>query len=284
MPAAWFREHLGCPDCQLPLPADTCTCGFAIPVGTPLDLRPQHPRPRTFAHQIGTTAPSDLATCRIERPVVTYGGPRATRDSSELFSAIADRLKPGARLLDLGCGPRDQAKPAEHYGLAYVGVDYSSPDADLLADAHALPFVDRTFDVVLSYAVFEHLYDPYVAAREVERVLAKDGVFVAVVSQGEPFHESYFHHTSLGVLALLRSAGLNALQLWPSVDTLHSLAEMGRYPVVIRGLIAAIDKLDRAMPFLAPRKFLHGTPREKAIDELHRSGSICFVAVRTESR
>jgi len=284
MPDAWFREHLACPDCQLPLPAQSCACGFVIVGGTPPDLRPHHPRPRTFAHQIGTTAPSDLASCSIERPVVTYDGPRATRDSAELFSAIADRLKPGARLLDLGCGPRDQAKPAEHYGLAYVGVDYSSPDADLLADAHAIPFVDRTFDVVLSYAVFEHLYDPYVAAREVERVLAKDGVFVAVVSQGEPFHESYFHHTSLGVLALLRSAGLTALQLWPSVDTLHSLAEMGRYPVVVRGLIETVNKLDRAMPFLAPRKFLHGTQREKVIDELHRSGSVCFVAVRTESR
>lgn len=284
MPDAWFRQHLACPDCQRPLSGDACVCGFRIPPGSPPDLRPQHPRPRTLEHRIGSTAFAELDAARIERPAVTYSGPRAIRDSSELFSAIADRLRPGARMLDLGCGPRDQAKPAEHYGLAYVGLDYTPSEADLLGDAHAIPFVDGTFDVVLSYAVFEHLYDPFVAAREVERVLAPGGVFVAVVSQGEPFHGSYFHHTALGVLALLRSAGLTALQLWPSVDTLHSLAEMGRYPFVVRGLLGAVNRIDRALPFLAPRKFLYASPREKSIDELHRAGSICFVAVRTESR
>src|SRR5207237_10092866 len=87
MAEAWFPEHLACPDCRMPLSGDACACGFAVPAGRPLDLRPQHPEPRTFAHHIGTSARGDLASMRIERPVVTYDGPRATRDSSELFSA-----------------------------------------------------------------------------------------------------------------------------------------------------------------------------------------------------
>ena len=63
----------------------------------------------------------------------------------------------------------------EHYGLAYVGIDYHTPEADLLADAHGIPFRDRTFDIVLSYAVLEHLYIPFLAAREVDASSPKMG-------------------------------------------------------------------------------------------------------------
>ena len=200
----------------------------------------------------------------VERPKVTYDGPRAERDSSELFSAAARWLQPGARLLDLGCGPRDQAAPAAHYGASYVGIDYSSERADLLADGHAIPFRDGTFDVVLSYAVLEHLYHPFVAVQEVARVLRPGGVFVGTVSQGEPFHDSYFHHTAWGLLTVLRPAGMRALRLWSSHDTLHALATMGRYPRVLRLAIeAAPSHLRRAFP-CSRRGNTSAGPRESA--------------------
>ena len=223
----------------------------------------------------------DLADILIERPKVTYDGPPAERDSSELFSAAAQWIVPGARLLDLGCGPRDQAAPAEHLGASYVGIDYSSDRADLLADGHAIPFRDATFDVVLSYAVLEHLYHPFLALQEVARVLRPGGVFVGTVSQGEPFHDSFFHHTAWGLLSVLRPAELRPLRLWSSHDTLHALSTMGRYPRALRLLIEAIHRIGNAAPFLAPRKFFRWSPRERAIDELHRAASVCFVAEKS---
>src|SRR5204862_87046 len=92
-------------------------------------------------------------------------------------------LRTGANLLDLGCGPRDQAVPVEYCGLRYVGLDFKSSSADILADAHAIPFQDGAFDVVLSYAVLEHLYHPFLAALEVARVLppTRSGVYGAAV-------------------------------------------------------------------------------------------------------
>jgi len=223
----------------------------------------------------------DLTGIVIERPAMTYDGPRAERDSSELFSAAAAWIKPGARLLDLGCGPRDQAAPTEHWGASYVGIDYSSAQADLLADAHAIPFRDGTFDVVLSYAVLEHLYHPFLAAREVARVLRPGGVYVGTVSQGEPFHDSFFHHTAWGLLTVLRPAGLRATRLWSSHDTLHALSTMGRYPRALRLAIEAVHRIGSAMPFLAPRKYFRWSPRERAMDELHRAASVCFVAEKS---
>jgi SAM-dependent methyltransferase len=277
MPQPWFREHLACPDCQRPLTFDVpCACGFAL--RDERDFRPQQPQPRSSTIALGSTAPHELNDVLVERPKVTYDGPRAERDSSELFSVAAPWLKTGARLLDLGCGPRDQAASAAHVGAQYVGIDYSSERADLLADGHAIPFRDGTFDVVLSYAVLEHLYQPFLAAQEVARVLRPGGVFVGTVSQGEPFHDSYFHHTAFGVLAVFREALLHTLRLWPSHDTLHALATMGRYPRALRLGIEALHRIGNAAPFLAPRKFLRWSMRERAVDELHRAASICFLA------
>jgi SAM-dependent methyltransferase len=246
----------------------------------PLDLRPQKPRWRSLPLPISTTADEDLKTISIARPRVTYTGPRAVRDSSELFSAVAESLAPGQRLLDLGCGQRDQAKVAEHYGLRYAGVDFSSPAADMLADAHALPFAGASFDLVLSYAVLEHLHNPYIAAAEVARVLAPEGLFLGAVSQGEPFHASYFHHTPYGLLALLAASGFVVERIWPSYDTLHALATMGRYPRAIRTLIEILHRFTKATPFLAPRAFFRGSQRDREREALYRTASICFVARR----
>jgi SAM-dependent methyltransferase len=148
------------------------------------------------------------------------------------------------------------------------------------SDAHALPFADSAFEIIFSYAVFEHLHNPFLAASEVARVLAPRGIFFGTVSQGEPFHDSYFHHTAFGVLSLLRSAGLTVRRLWPSYDTLHALATMGRYPRVTKGLIELLFRFAEATPFLAPRAYFRLSPREKQLEALYRAASICFVAER----
>jgi SAM-dependent methyltransferase len=260
-----------------------CACGFTIDASG-RDFRPQHPKPRQTTVTLGSKVHAELGAVLVERPSVTYSGPRAQRDSSELFSVAEPWLRKGARLLDLGCGPRDQAVPAEHYGASYVGIDYSSERADLLADGHAIPFREGTFDVVLSYAVLEHLYHPFLAVQEVARVLRPSGVFIGTVSQGEPFHDSYFHHTAFGLLTVLRAAEMRALRLWPSHDTLHALARMGRYPRLMRMAIDVLYRVDRHIPLLSPRKYFRWSPRERAVDELHRAGSVCFLAEKASER
>jgi SAM-dependent methyltransferase len=276
--SAWYLEHLACPDCGSPLENLTCACGFSTPRAVPLDLRPQRPRDRTLTVAVGSSAATDLESCPIDRPPLIYDGPAAVRDSGELFSAAMPLLPKGGRLLDVGCGPRDQAAPAAHLGLQYAGFDWSSPAADILADAHAIPFRAATFDAALAYAVVEHLYNPFLALREIARVLKPGGIFFGAVSQGEPFHDSFFHHTAWGAMAVFKSSGFEVLRLWPSYDTLHSLATMGRYSRVVRSLIELVNRIDRAMPFLAPRAFLRSSARQKQTESLYRAAGICFLA------
>lgn len=285
-PGHWFLGALRCPDCADALHCDEggyrCVhCAFTAPAGK--DLRPQ--KPSTAAMSFSRLGPghldAGLSGIDLSAPQHRFDGPPARRDSRELMSEIAARLAGGGAALDLGCGPRDQAPPLEQLGFRYVGMDYMNPAADILGDAHALPFADDSFDCVLSYAVLEHLHNPFVALAEIARVLRPGGWFVGTVSQGEPFHSSYFHHTPWGLLSVVQSnPQLSLRRLWPGPGTLDSLASMGRYPKPVRLMLAGVALLNARLPWLAPRK-MKWPARDRRIDQLYSAGSLCFSIQKT---
>lgn len=70
-------------------------------------------------------------------------------------------------ILDVGCGKHKRGD---------VGIDYSrNSEADVIADAHYLPFKDRVFNKVISAVVFEHSPNPLNFLEEQYRVLKKEG-------------------------------------------------------------------------------------------------------------
>jgi SAM-dependent methyltransferase len=155
-------------------------------------------------------------------------------------------------------------------------MDYANPAADFLADAHALPFASESFDFVLSYAVLEHLHNPFIALGEIHRVLKPGGTFCGTVSLGEPFHASFFHHSAWAMQSVCSATGFDILRMWACGDTLGALARMGRYSRALRALLQLLDKINTHLPFLTPRK-MRWPARDRALDELHRAASIGFV-------
>lgn len=106
-------------------------------------------------------------------------------------------LRPGLRLLDLGCGPGnltlDLAQRVVPHG-SVVGIDrhedqfaearlWSSrlPVEFRAMDAYRLDLEDESFDGVFSHALFEHLSSPLDALKEAHRVL-KEGGFIGLRS------------------------------------------------------------------------------------------------------
>jgi SAM-dependent methyltransferase len=64
---------------------------------------------------------------------------------------------------------------------------------DLLADAHALPFPDATFDAVIAFNAFEHYRDPKRVARELFRILKPGGTLMVRTAFLQPLHEKPWH-------------------------------------------------------------------------------------------
>jgi 2-polyprenyl-3-methyl-5-hydroxy-6-metoxy-1,4-benzoquinol methylase len=97
----------------------------------------------------------------------------------------------GGRVLDAGCGGGGMPLSLAEHAAAVIGIDPINRFGDagrmlarergidrldfVLADGMALPFRDKSFDLVLSHAVIEHVADAPLYLRECRRVLRPSG-------------------------------------------------------------------------------------------------------------
>lgn len=95
---------------------------------------------------------------------------------------------PDGLILDCGAGLR---KTYFENVVNFEIVDY--PSTDVLGVGETLPFVDGTFDAVISVAVLEHVRDPFRCADEIARVLKPGGRLYCCVPFLQPYH-GYPHH------------------------------------------------------------------------------------------
>ena len=174
-------------------------------------------------------------------------------------------MQPTARVvLDWGCGTGEYRPLVTALGHRYVGVDVTGPGADVRGDAHALPFGRTVFDHVITNAVLEHVADPFLAVREVARVLRPGGRLSGSVAFLEPHHyDSYFHLSPDGVVRVLTEAGLVVEALWPQEHWLvfDSLATMpGPITAPTRVGLRILGRLERLLRsrHLHPRAIASG--------------------------
>jgi SAM-dependent methyltransferase len=152
---------------------------------------------------------------------------------------------PEAPILDLGCGSGGNKRYLQALGFKrVVSVDWSASGAELLVDAHRLPFAGDTFQLVLATAVFEHLYHPFVAMIEIGRVLRKGGSFVGSASFWEAWHgNSYFHLTPDGWNALCTQARLELRDLWAGWGVIPALFSHVLVPGRLRSIGYALQNV-----------------------------------------
>lgn len=127
-------------------------------------------------------------------PVVSSHAARTAETSA---GYLLPHLRPGQRVLDVGCGPgsitldlAQRVAPGE-----VVGVDASAEVVEAaraaareagdelttfeVTDAMALPWADDSFDVVHAHQVLQHVADPVGLLREMARVTRPGGLVAA---------------------------------------------------------------------------------------------------------
>ena len=144
----------------------------------------------------------DIVYNEIDRPLTKY--------PAQLARYLFERyqIKPGQKLLDIGCGRGEFLGGFIDCGVTGYGVDRSRsaekycPGADLrTADLEndSLPYEDDFFDVVYSKSVIEHFYYPERLVREIHRVLKPGGIVITLCPDWEfnyrIYFEDYTHRT-----------------------------------------------------------------------------------------
>lgn len=139
--------------------------------------------------------PDNEVYTHTHNPFVLEAHGRRTAEEAAAF--LLPHLRPGMRLLDVGCGPGSitiglarYVSPAETVGIDQAEAAVTAARAAAheksmshvrfeQADAYELPFDDEEFDVVYAHQLLQHLADPVAALREARRVL-RPGGYLAV--------------------------------------------------------------------------------------------------------
>jgi SAM-dependent methyltransferase len=128
------------------------------------------------------------------RPTTNRFVPHTARSADERAVALlhlyayhhaAERLGPGARVLDLGFGEGYGAPLLQVAGAEYLGLEV---DPEIVAhaiaeygaavdvyDGTSIPAADGVFDLVVAFQVIAYFQDPQPWLREIRRVLRPDG-------------------------------------------------------------------------------------------------------------
>lgn len=110
---------------------------------------------------------------------------------------------PEGLILDCGAGFR----PVYYDNVVnYEIVPYAT--TDVLGFAEDLPFADNSFDALFSFAVLEHVKYPFIAAKEMTRVLKPGGKLAVSAAFLSPLHgypHHYFNMTGPGMKVLFEA-------------------------------------------------------------------------------
>ncbi|GHD38809.1 class I SAM-dependent methyltransferase [Parahalioglobus pacificus] len=133
------------------------------------------------------------------------------------IEAFLNCVAAGSTLLDIGCGSKPYAGLVDS-SVRYIGIDADLENIhlDICASAYSIPLAELSVDVVVSFQVFEHLEEPYLALSEAYRVLRGGGSICITVPMSEQLHEEprdFFRYTEYGLEYLLRKAGFDDIQV-----------------------------------------------------------------------
>ncbi|MDO8515572.1 MAG: methyltransferase domain-containing protein [bacterium] len=130
------------------------------------------------------------------------------------FIAYASKYIKGSTI-DLGAGSAKYRSIIEGRSSKYLTFDVSSGDRiDVVGDIQKLPFKENNFDTIICTQVLEHVKKPWLAVKEMYRVIKPNGYSLVTVPFMLPYHahpNDYFRYTREGLVSIFEDAGFKII-------------------------------------------------------------------------
>lgn len=146
---------------------------------------------------------------------------------------VAPSIK--GNILDYGCG----SKPYEHlfkHAKSYIGVDINmsghdhwDSKVDCYFDGANLPFKNKGFDAIVSFEVFEHVFNLPEILMELNRVLDDDGILAITIPFAWEEHEipyDYARYTMYGMISELKKAGFQMVSTKKTTTYIMAISQL----------------------------------------------------------
>jgi len=166
------------------------------------------------------------------------------------------------QIIDIGGGLRIKTDRGNRFDQSrawilplLTRVDYKILDPvakfnpDIVGDIHNLPLADNSVDVVICLAVLEHVVNPFLAVKEMRRVLKPGGYcfvyvpFLFYYHASLGYYQDYWRFTKDGVDLLFKDfTKLETESVRGAIGTWLKLSPLGR-SIVIMKLAAIGDKM-----------------------------------------
>ena len=138
-------------------------------------------------------------------------------------------------VLDFGCGSKPYEtlfKNTQSYigvEMQFSGHDHSESSIDCFYDGKLLPFRDDSFDTIVSFEVFEHVFNLEYILLDIHRVLRPNGHLLISTpfcwgEHEEPFDFARF--TSFGMRSILERSSFRVLSIQKTNDSFLAVSQM----------------------------------------------------------
>lgn len=132
-----------------------------------------------------------------------------TRKLAEVLDLLPKKAKTNHKILDVGCSsavltaevskklPKSKVTGLDSYKAAIDFAKKKYPHINFVtADAHKIPFKDKTFDILICTETLEHVVDPKGVLLEMKRVLKNNGEAIISMDSGSlPFRIIWYFWT-----------------------------------------------------------------------------------------
>ena len=172
----------------------------------------------------------------------------------DFVGLCADRLNLQGPVYDFGAMLQGGQDPALGSlcpcfpGRQFWAADFMpGPGVEIVLDLHHIDLPDETAGTAISVETFEHVQFPWIAIKEMHRILKPDGVCILSSVMHFPIHnfpDDYWRYTPSGFRTLLEYAGFQGIWVdWAGSKAFpHTVVGLGFKGRGLPGNVGALEK------------------------------------------